>query len=61
MRNDRGKGNLLIEYDKNVVLSSATKSFCNFTVSDVASYIDWDSSKTYIIIKHVIAATCSLS
>ena len=40
MRNDRGKGNLLIEYDKNVVLSSATKSFCNFTVSDVASYID---------------------
>ena len=40
MRNDRVKDNLLIEYDKNVVLGSATKSFCNFTVSDVANYID---------------------
>ena len=61
MRNDRVKDNLFIEYYKNVVLSSATKSFCNFTVSDVASYTDWDSSKTYIIAKHVIAAICNLS
>ena len=40
MRNDRVKDNLLIDYNKNAVLSSATKSFCNFIVSNVASSIE---------------------
>ena len=60
MRNDRVKDNLLIDYNKNAVLSSATESFCNFIVSNVASSIDRDSYKTYNK-KHVIAVTCSLS